>query len=120
MKKSRIEKKLKRKTNPELVETIIKNKKQKAWLGVAHAISTPRRKRFSINLDQIEKKSKDGDVIVIPGKVLGLGEVKKKIKISALKYSESAKKKLKDRKIEFNLIIEEIKSNPEAKKIKVL
>jgi len=118
--KTKIERKLVRKTNKSLVETIIAGKKNASWEIVAHKISIPRRKRLDLNLNEIDEKSKEGDIVVVPGKVLSKGQITKKIKISALGYSESAMKKLKTSKTEFNFINEEIKSNPEAKKIKLL
>ena len=118
--KTQIEKKLKRKTKKELVETIIAGKKKNSWQIVAHKISSSRRTRVDLNLDEIDKQAKDGDLIIVPGKVLGTGEIKKKVRISALDYSESAKEKLKNSKTEFNFIMEEIKKNPEAKGIKIL
>ena len=83
-------------------------------------ISTSSRKRISLNLNQIDKQSKDGETIVVPGKVLGEGELNKKVKIVALKFSESAKAKLKKNKIEILNIDEEVKNNPEAKKVKIV
>ena len=118
--RTKIERKLKKKTNKELVETIIKAKKKSNWLKVADKISTTKINQKSLNLDEIDKKASENDVIVIPGKVLGTGKVSKKIKIVALNFSESAKDKLTKDKIEFSTIDKEIKENPEAKKIKLL
>jgi len=118
--KTQIEKKLRRKTNVDLIKTIISGKKKESWLLVSKKISGPRRKRISVNLEEINEQVKDNDIAVIPGRVLGNGEIKKKIKISALGYSENARKKLLESKVEFNLIGEEIKSNPEGKGIRVL
>tara|TARA_Y100000310_G_scaffold26446_2_gene25227 strand:- start:5110 stop:5481 length:372 start_codon:yes stop_codon:yes gene_type:complete len=118
--KTQIERKLKRKTDKELVGTIIAGKKKDSWNLVSMKISKPNRKQTDLNLDEIDSRSEEGDVVVVPGKVLGLGEIKKKIKISALAYSESAKKKLTEDGIEFNLIGEEIKKNPEAKDVRIL
>jgi large subunit ribosomal protein L18e len=118
--KTQIEKKLKRKTDQDLVETIIAGKKKSEWNIVAHKISKPSRKQTDLNLDEIEAQAKEGENVVVPGKVLGLGAIKKKIKISALAYSESAKEKLSKGKIEFNFIGEEIKKNPEAKDVRIL
>jgi len=58
--------------------------------------------------------------VLIPGKVLGTGNIDKKVKIIALYYSESAREKLKKSKIEALHIDEEMKKNPEAKNIKIL
>ena len=118
--KTLIEKQLKRKTNPELVETIIAAKKAKAWGEVAGLISTPRKRHTSINLSEIDKKAKQGDIIVIPGKVLSQGELSKKIKIVALNFSEKAREKLLKSGSEAISMLKEIKSNPEAKGIKIL
>ena len=118
--KQRIEIKLRRKTNQELVETIIKAKKNANWIKIAHAISTPRRNHASINLDQINKEAQDKDVVLVPGKVLGMGSVDKKIKIVALGFSETAKQKLDKAKIHYSDIYSELKNNPDAKNIKLM
>jgi len=55
---------------------------------------------------------------IVPGKVLGQGELKNKVKIVALSFSEKAKEKLKSK--ETLTIIEEIKKNPEGKDIQIL
>jgi len=118
--KSKIEKQLQKKTNSELVETIIAAKKDKSWLEVASILSGPRRKKTEINLDKINQESKAGEIIIVPGKVLSLGEINKKIKIAALGFSEKAKEKLLKAGCEPLNILEEIKKNPNAKGIKIL
>ncbi len=120
MKKTQIEKKLRRKTNKDLVETIISSKKNKNWIRVAHLISTPKRKQVSINLDQISENCEEGDVVVIPGKVLGVGELDKKVRLIALSFSKTAEEKLKKAKIEMSVIYEEVKRNPEGKDVKIV
>ena len=123
--KTFISKQWKRKLNPELAETILEAKKNRKWLEVAGILSSPRRNKMSINLDQIskiaeEEKVKESERIVVPGKVLGQGELKKKLKIAAFAYSKSAIEKLTKEKVAYSTIIEEIKSNPDAKGIKIL
>ncbi len=120
MNKTKIERKLRRKTDQELVDTIIHAKKNSKWLKVGHLISTPRRKQSDINLNEIDKIAKDNETIIIPGKVLGNGEVSKKIRIVALYFSASALEKLKKSKVESTNILEEIKKNPEAKNIRII
>ena len=109
--KVKISKQTKRKTNKELVETIIAAKKNKAWFKVAEVLSGPRRKRTNLNLGEIKEKSKDNKIIVISGKVLSQGELNKKIKIVALSFSEKAREKLLNFKCEVSNILEEIKRN---------
>jgi len=118
--KSKIEKQLQRKTNSKLIETIIACKKNKAWLEIAGILSSSRKKRINLNLEEINKKAKESKVVIVPGKVLSQGELDKKIKIVALDFSEKAREKLSKAKIETLEILQEIKKNPEAKGIEVL
>jgi len=118
--KSLIKKQTKRKTSKMLVETIIATKKNKNWSKIAEILSSPRKNKININLEKIDKETKQGDVVVIPGKVLSQGDINKKIKVVALNFSEKAKDKLLKSKCEVSTILEEIKKNPEAKEIRIL
>ena len=115
-----IEKQLQRKTNPELVETILICKKNNSWIKIGGLISGSKRKRANVNLEKINKESKEGEIIVIPGKVLSGGKIDKKIKVVALGFSKEAKEKLLSAKCNVSSILEEIKSNPSGKGIKIL
>jgi large subunit ribosomal protein L18e len=118
--KTKISKQLERKSNSKLMETVIAGKKNEAWLGIAGILSGPRRNKVCINLEEINKDSKAGEVVVVPGKVLSQGEIDKKIKVVALNFSEKAKEKLLSAKCDISYIIDEIKSNPSAKGIKII
>lgn len=120
MRKTKIEKKLKRKTNPELVETIIKAKKKNNWLELANFVSTPKRRRVSVNLRDINSQAESGKTIVVPGKVLGSGELTKKIKIVALSFSQASADKIKKSGSEIVTISQEIEKNPEGKNIQLI
>lgn len=118
--KTKIEKQLQRKDSVKLIKTIIAAKKNKSWIKIAEILSGPRKNRTNLNLEEIDKKVKEEEVVVIPGKVLSQGSVNKKIKIIALNFSDKAKEKLLKSKCEISSIIEEIKKNPEGKGIKIL
>jgi large subunit ribosomal protein L18e len=118
--KTKIEFQLKKKTNPDLVETLIKIKKHSKWIEVASLMSGSRRNRIQMNLGKINQEAKEGETIVVPGKVLSQGELDKKLKVVAFSFSENARKKISDSKGEAVLILDEIKKNPDFKGIKVL
>jgi len=118
--KTKIEKQIKKKTNSELVETIILAKKNPSWGKLASLLSGPTRKQAKVNLDKIEKKVKDNEVAIIPGKVLGGGEINKKIRIAALGFSKEAEKKLKAVGCEIVSLKEEIKKNKKAEGTRIL
>lgn len=118
--KTKIEKQTLKKRNPEIVETIRAAKKKEKWLKIAGILSGPRRKMPNLNLTEIDKDSKEGDTVVVPGKVLSQGEINKKIKVVALGFSEKAREKLMKSKSDPTTISEEIKKNPDAKGVRVL
>jgi large subunit ribosomal protein L18e len=117
---TKIEKQLKKKTNPELVETIIAAKKNKGWEKIAKILSGPRKKRNNLNLGKIDEETKEGEQIIVVGKVLSNGELNKKIKIIAISFSEKAKEKILKAKGDISDILSEIKRNPEAKGLRIL
>lgn len=118
--KTLIEKQLERKTNSEVIETTIAAKKAKGWLGVASLISAPRSNHSNVNVSKINNEAKAGDIVVVVGKVLSQGEISKKVKVAALGFSADAKEKLLKSGSTVSSILEEIKSNPEAKGIKII
>jgi large subunit ribosomal protein L18e len=110
------------KTNPELTKIIkelktvsIKNN-VKIWKKVATELEKPTRKRRHVNLYKIEKLTKDGETIIVPGKVLGTGELTKQVKVAAWEFSEQAQSKIKDQLTIQNLI----KENPKGRNIKII
>jgi large subunit ribosomal protein L18e len=118
--KTKIEKQLENKKSPELREIIINSKKNEKWLEVSSLLAGPTRKRLIVNLDEIDKQTKPGETIVIPGKVLSMGEINKKIKIIALKFSGKAKEKLIKAGCEIALLNSEIEKNKDAKGVRIL
>src|SRR3989449_3513975 len=85
-----------RPTNPEMLNTIGYLKRAgrqhqaPLWLTVASFLGKSRRTRIVLNLGQVSRLAKPGDVIVVPGKVLGSGIPKEKLTIAAFKFSPSA------------------------------
>ncbi|MEK6840800.1 MAG: 50S ribosomal protein L18e [Nanoarchaeota archaeon] len=120
--KTKIDRQSLKKGNPILVETIRAAKKTGSdfWLQVAGILSGPRRDQTVINLNDIEKSTKEGDSVVFPGKILSQGEVSKKLAIIAFAFSEKAMEKLLKNKAHVSSILEEIKKNPEAKGLRIL
>jgi large subunit ribosomal protein L18e len=107
--KTKINKRTRRKNNPRLVETI--KKAEKNNLEIAKILSGPCKNMEEINLDELSKEVKENENIIIVGKVLGKGNLDKKCKIIALKFSEKAIEKLKNNKIEFSTIKQELNKN---------
>lgn len=113
-------KRVKRKTNPEIAETIKLAQKNEPWKQVAKILSGSTRLYASVNLSDIDKETTPGDTVLILGKVLGSGDLTKKVRICALSFSESALAKLKKTKSEAVSIIDEIRINKKAAGVKII
>jgi len=116
--KNQIEKQLKKKTDPILVQTVILAKKNPAWIDIASILTGPRRKRKNVNLSEISKI--EAKTIVVPGKILSQGDINKKVRVVALNFSEKAKEKLLNAGYEIVLLKDEIQKNKDAKDVKIL
>ena len=116
--KSKIEKQIRIKTNPVLVQTVILAKKNPNWMNVANILTGSRKKRKDYNLNEINKT--EGDIIAVAGKVLSGGEMTSKKKVVAFSFSSKAKEKLKAAGCETALLSEEIENNKDAKGVVIL
>ena len=61
------------------------------WKRVAELLSRPTRKRATVNVGKIGRHTNDGDIVVVPGKVLGSGNLPHKVTVAALNASASAR-----------------------------
>lgn len=111
---------IRRKTNPSLVETINAAMEKEPWKPLAKNLSGPTRKFVSLNLFEIDSQTSEGDTVIVVGKVLSKGELTKKLRICALAFSNSALEKIKGSKSEALSILDEIKKNPKAEGVKIL
>ena len=110
------------KTNNLLLELVTDlkktstSKKAKIWKVVAEELLKPTRQMREVNIDKINRLTKDNEVIVVPGKVLGTGNLDHKVTVSAFNFSESARKKLSN-----TLSIQELlKKNPKGSGVRII
>ena len=89
------------------------------WKRGAFDLSKPNRQRREVDLIRINKFTRDGEVALVPGKVLSNGEFSKKITVAALKFSDAAKSKI-NAKGKAITIKELMTSNPKGKKVRII
>ncbi|MBO3800295.1 MAG: 50S ribosomal protein L18e [Candidatus Brockarchaeota archaeon] len=70
-------------------------KESRFWKSVEKMLSRPRSRRVEVNLGKIARLTKPGDRVVVPGKVLGGGNIGHSLTIAALSFSSAALTKLK-------------------------
>ena len=89
------------------------------WSRLAKDLNKPSRQRRSVNVYKINKYAREGEVIVVPGKVLSVGELSKNVEVAAFSFSDSAREKI--HKMGKTLTITELMNkNPNGKKVRIL
>jgi len=104
----------------ESLKTAAITKKVPLWKRIATELENPTRSKREVNVYKIEKVAREGEVILVPGKVLGSGEISKKVTIAALSFSESAKNKIIAQKGEVLTIKELLEKNPQGSKVRIM
>lgn len=78
-----------------LVKAIPKEaRKARFWKRVLEEAERSRRQRRVVNLYKLNRLTKAGDIVYVPGKVLGAGNMDHPITISAFGFSKTAYEKL--------------------------
>ena len=97
-----------------------KVKDSRFWRRIVKDLKKPSRQRRIVNLYKINKYVKEGETIIVPGKVLSVGDLNKKVDIAALNFSSGAKEKIIEAKGKAMTIKELLQINPEGKKVRIL
>mgnify|MGYP005838189623 CR=1 FL=1 len=106
----------------QLVKELKKNSIEnnvKIWKRVATDLEKPTRRRREVNIYSIDQNAEKNETIIVPGKVLGTGELSKKVVVAAFNFSESAYNKIKE-KGEAITIQELVKRNPKGEKVRII
>ena len=113
-------------TNPELISLIRDLKKQskesqsEIWQSIAERLTTSKRSRVAVNLSRLNRYTKKGETVIVPGKVLGAGKPDHPLTIAAFNFSTMAKNKIEAIKGNCISIRELMKKNPTGTNIKIM
>ena len=113
-------------TNPRLKELIemlrmqYKKTRKPIWRDLAERLEKATRQRIEVNLKRIERYAKEGETIVVPGVVLGDGNLTKKLTIFAWRFSSQARKKIEKANGKALSLKDLIKLNPEGKNLRLM
>lgn len=86
------------------------------WKALALELEKSERLKKPVNVSKIDKYTKKGDIVVVPGKILADGELKKDVTVAAFQFSEAAKTKIKNRMSIQDLM----KKNPKGKSLMII
>lgn len=111
----------------EPLQALIQDLKKKAietesplFKRLASELEAPTRSRRVINLSKINGATEQGEVIVVPGKVLGTGDLDHAVTVYAYQYSSSAVAKLAQKKTKPLSIQDLLKENIKGKSIRII
>ena len=94
--------------------------KRPIWRDVSKYLTAPQKNRVEKNLGDLHNVTKDGDVVIVPGKVLATGSLSKKITIAYYSISNSAASKLDASKIKRISIEQLLEENPTGSGVRII
>jgi large subunit ribosomal protein L18e len=97
-----------------------KNNKAPIWKDLESRVSGPRSNRSEVNLGKLAQVTKASEVIMVPGKVLGTGNLGHKLTICAFSISEAAAKKIGDVGGKVLSLDDLIKKYPDGKGVRII
>lgn len=113
-------------TNPELISLIRDLKKNsrenqaQVWRSLADRLSSSKRSRVAVNISRLNRYTKAGETVVVPGKVLGAGKADHKLTVAAFAFSDVAQSKIQKVKGNCLSIRDLMKKNPSGKNVKLM
>ncbi len=88
------------KTNPRIQDLIAELKSvarehdADVWADLAGRLERPRSSYAEVNLGRIERYARENETVIVPGKVLGSGTLRKPVTVAAVDFSRSAEDKI--------------------------
>ena len=113
------------KTNPRLssliadLKSAARNAGGDVWGDVAERLEKPRRTHAEVNLGRIERYAREDETIVVPGKVLGSGSLRKEVTVAAVDFSGTAETKI-EQAGETVRLEQALEDNPEGANVRVI
>ncbi|WP_407356870.1 50S ribosomal protein L18e [Methanolobus sp. WCC5] len=118
--------KIERKTNPRtpvLIAALKEGARQNEvaiWRDVAQRLEKPGRNYAQVNLSKINRYAKDGETVLVAGKVLGSGLLDKAVTVAAYNFSVTAMEKITDLGGKCLTIEQMLEENPKGSGIRIL
>lgn len=115
-----------KKTNPRISMLIdalkAKSREQNVgiWRDIAMRLDKPTKHYAEINLSKINRYSKDNETVIIPGKVLGTGNIEHPVTVAALNFSLTAEQIIANAQGKCLSIEQLMETNPTGKGVRIL
>ncbi len=90
------------------------------WEDIAVRLERPRRSYATVNLSHINRHVAENETIIVPGKVLGAGDINHPLVVGAFNFSDGARAKITDAGGECLTIEELLARNPAGSNIRII
>ena len=90
------------------------------WKSIEKKFKSSRSNRSEVNVSKLDNITKEGDIVIVPGKVLGSGIINHKIILSSFSISVTAMKKVIDCGGEVITINELVEQYPDGKGVRII
>jgi large subunit ribosomal protein L18e len=97
-----------------------KRTKAPLWKEVECRLLNSRSNRREVNVDKLSKFTKEGDVIIVPGKILGAGNLGHSVIVYAYSISKLASKKINEAGGQILALTDLIEKYPRGTGVKII
>jgi large subunit ribosomal protein L18e len=98
----------------------LKKNRVPIWKAVIKELSRSRSNRREVNIGQLDHVTKDKEVVIVPGKILGSGEISHKLTIWCFTISEVATRKILNAGGKILSLDSLIKKYPDGKGVRII
>jgi len=103
-----------------MARTVARRYNAPVWRYVAELLERSARRRVVVNLSKIDRYVAQGEVAVVPGKVLGAGNLSRPVTVVAFSFSRGALNKIKAVGGRAITILDYLNQNPKGSRIRVI
>ncbi len=113
-------------SNEDLQQLILELRKESTiqqvgiWKRLAEELSRPARQKRVVNLSKLTRVTQANETVLVPGKVLGSGNLAHSLTIAAQSFSGSAREDVEKLKGKCLTIRELVKQNPKGKNVRII
>lgn len=115
-----------RKSNPQVskliqdLKALAREQEAPVWRAVAERLERPLRNWAEVNLSRLDRYAVGDAPVVVPGKLLGSGEVHKPLTVAAFHSSASARRKVEGAGGRVLPIADLARENPKGKGVRIM
>lgn len=102
------------------MKKLAKENDSRLWKDIAERLEKSKDGIVEVNVGRISRYANTGETVIVPGIVLGSGDIDEPINVAALYFSETAKKKITDAGGRILSLEELMKENSKGTNVRIM